>query len=133
MTENKQGKIDVFDYITDRAATYLLGSAIRCMVIGSFGGESNSNSLITAVNYLYLCTSKELEYVMHDTDNCDYSVVDLIKSYDLSTNVGCALINIDNALNFGMNFETDNVKAQLEFAMKRLIEEANKITQVKGE
>lgn len=133
MTKNKQVEIDVFDYITDRKATYLLGSAIRCMVVGSFGGESKSGSLTTAANYLYLCISKELEYVMYDTDNCDYSVVDLIKSYDLSTNVGCALINIDNALNFGMNFEFDNVRTQLEFAIKRLSEDASKITQVKGE
>lgn len=133
MIESKEFKNSVFDYITDRAATYCLGSAIRCIVIGVFGRDSRIKDLETAIYYLQFCIDKELEYVMHDTDNCDYSVVELIKDYGLNVNCGNALIAIDTALNHGMNFETDKVRERLNYAIARLLDELNKITPKKGE
>ncbi len=133
MLESEQFKVDVFDYITDRAATYYLGSAIRCIVIGIFGGRNKVDDINGAIFYLQECIDKELEYIMHDIENCEYSVRKLAKSYGLSVNLECALLNIDAALDCGMSFETDKVREQLNYAIARLTDELNEITHAKGE
>ena len=133
MTKSEECKINVFDYITDRSMTFCLGSAIRNITIKSLDRTDKVNNLANALFYLELCIEKEAEYVMHDTENCEYSVIDFIKCCDLSVNLGCALIEIDNALDYGMNFQTDKVIERLKNALVLVDGELKKNLILKGE
>lgn len=133
MTKSEECKINVFDYITDRAMTFGLGSAVRNITIKSLSRTDKVNNLANALIYLKLCIEKEAEYVMHDTENCEYSVIDFIKCCDLNVNLGCALIEIDNALDYGMNFQTDKVIERLKNALALVDNELKKNLIPKGE
>ena len=133
MVESKASKLNIFDYITDRAATFCLGAAIRYIVIGCCDKNDKINNLANAACYLGICIEKEVEYVMCDTENCEHSAVEFVSDLGLSINLGCALIEIDNALNYGMNGETGKVIERLKKALTLVDNELKGLIVKKGE
>lgn len=126
------GGIEVIDYIADRTLTFSMGNVIKYIARCNYKGNKLED-LRKAEFYLQYCIDNEIEHTMCDIELCNYSPSEFSTGLKLSKNISVALAYIDDALNFGMNCDTDKVEIFLNHALNCLRDEIKDTLPVKGE